>query len=77
MRKKVFITLVQLVNPYLPFYYLQFFKDDVERAETAAGTKREVEEKNHSVVAVGVSLSLVVGVGLICVIVLRRSGSTW
>ncbi|KAL9959648.1 hypothetical protein ACROYT_G032988 [Oculina patagonica] len=51
--------------------------DDVERAETAAGTKRELEEKNHSVVAVGVSLSLVVGVGLICVIVLRRSGSTW
>ena len=49
-----------------------FLKDDFE---TVAQTKREVAEKNNSVVAVGVSLSLVAGVALICVVLLRKSGA--
>ncbi|KAJ7382044.1 hypothetical protein OS493_037532 [Desmophyllum pertusum] len=51
--------------------------NDADRGETAAETKRELEEKNNSVLAVGISLSLVVGIGLVCILILRRSGSLW
>ena len=52
--------------------------NNVQPGETAAETdkKRKTEEKNSSVVVVSVCLSLVAGVALVCVVVLRRSGST-
>ena len=58
-----------------------FFKgniNNIQPGETAAETdkKRKTEEKNSSVVVVSVCLSLVAGVALVCVLVLRRSGST-
>ena len=69
-----------------PFVYrenasLLFFKGDINEVhpgETAADTekKRITEEKNSSVVIVSVCLSLVAGIALVCVLVLRRSGST-
>ena len=60
---------------------LLFFKgniNNVHPGETAADTekKRKTEEKNNSVVVVSVCLSLVAGIALVCVLVLRRSGST-
>lgn len=69
-----------LQTPFLWYGLFLLLKgdiNDVDCGETAAETKRETEEKNNSVVAVGVCLSLVAGVALICVVVLRRSGSTW
>lgn len=66
--------------PHVLYGLFLFFKGDinnVDRRKTAAESKREIAEKNNSVVAVGVCLSLVAGVALICVVVLRRSGSTW
>ncbi|XP_020631659.1 uncharacterized skeletal organic matrix protein 3-like isoform X2 [Orbicella faveolata] len=52
--------------------------NNVHPGETAADTekKRKTVEKNNSVVVVGVCLSLVAGIALVCVLVLRRSGST-
>jgi len=52
--------------------------NNVQPGETAADTekKRKTVESNNSVVVVGVCLSLVAGIALVCVLVLKRSGSS-
>ena len=70
-----------LQSPYLLHGSLLFLKgniNNVEPGETAAETEKErkTEEKNSSIVVVSVCLSLVAGIALVCVLVLRRSGST-
>jgi len=75
------MPLVLQTLHFLLHALLLFFKDNVNNVhpgETAADTekKRKTVEKNNSVVVVGVCLSLVAGIALVCVLVLRRSGST-
>ena len=73
--------MLQTQHFYCMLYYC-FFKvniNNVRPGETAADTEKkgsETEENNNSVVVVSVCLSLVAGVALVCVLVLRRSGST-
>ena len=67
-------------STFLSHDLLLFFKgtiNNIHPGETAADTekKRKTEEKNNSVVVVSVCLSLVAGIALVCVLVLRRSGS--
>ena len=72
---------LMLQSPHFLWHaLLLFFKDNINNVhpgETAADTeeKGETEENNNSVVVVSVCLSLVAGVALVCVLVLRRSGS--
>lgn len=57
-----------------------FFKGGVSnggRGENFAGQNRGVAIKNYSVIVVGVSLSVVMGIGLICFVMLRKGGPLW
>lgn len=47
------------------------------RGENFAGQNRGVAIKNYSVIVVGVSLSVVMGIGLICFVMLRKGGPLW
>lgn len=51
--------------------------DNGVREENFTGQDRGVAGKNYSVVVIGVSLSIVMGIALICVVMLRNGGPLW